>query len=60
MDSVRGKNLVKKLAKFGQPGAWDNDSVAPSVGFFRDTEKPPAIIFAKFDKKVFAFDLEFS
>jgi hypothetical protein len=60
MDGVRSENLIQKLAEFDQSRAWNNDSVASSVGFFCDSKEAAAVIFAEFDKKVFAFDLEFS
>lgn len=60
MDGVRCENFVEELAKFSQASAGNNDGVAAAVGFFRDAKESAAIVFAEFDKKVFAFDLEFS
>jgi hypothetical protein len=55
-----GEDLVEAGFELVEAGAWNNNGVPAPVGFLSDLEEAAAVILAKLDDDVLAFDLEFA
>lgn len=53
-----GQNLIEQTLEFDHARAGYDHGIAPPLGFFRDPQKAPAIIFPKLNKEVLSFDLQ--
>ena len=53
------EDVIDRSREIIQPGAWDDDGIAPAVTLLGDAQESSTLVLAEFKMKSFPFDLNF-